>query len=47
MILILHEQLMYMDVGYSNYYASPPPAHKTGSSNRSTYMSIIHTVVEI
>ena len=46
MILILHEQLMYMDVGYSNYHAFPP-AHKTGSSNRSTYMSFIHSVVEI
>ena len=25
MILILHEQLMHMDVGYSNYHAPPPP----------------------
>ena len=47
MILILHVQLMYMDLGYGTQITMLSPAHKTGSSNRSTYMSFIHSVVKI
>ena len=45
MILILHEQLMYMDVGYSNYHAfpSPPPIKPAVQTVQHT----CHSVVEI